>query len=166
MNRFHVWAPHAKSVDAVLSGRRVPLALDSRGWWSAKTADAGPGTDYSFSVDGGQPAPDPRSPWQPYGVHGASRVVDHSAFEWTARSWQPPPLSSAIVYELHIGTFTPGGTFESAIERLGYLKELGVTHVELMPVVEFPGERGWGYDGVDLFAPHHAYGGPDGMKKL
>jgi len=166
MNRFHVWAPHAKSVDAVLSGRRVPLALDSRGWWSAKTADAGPGTDYSFSVDGGQPAPDPRSPWQPYGVHGASRVVDHSAFEWTARSWQPPPLSSAIVYELHIGTFTPGGTFESGIERLGYLKELGVTHVELMPVVEFPGERGWGYDGVDLFAPHHAYGGPDGMKKL
>jgi maltooligosyltrehalose trehalohydrolase len=164
MSGFHVWAPHSKSVDAVLTGRCVPLTRDACGWWSAEVADAGPETDYSFSLDGGPLLPDPRSPWQPYGVHGASRTVDHSAFQWTARGWQPPPLSSAIIYELHVGTFTPGGTFESAIERLDYLKDLGVTHVELMPVAEFPGERGWGYDGVDLFAPHHAYGGPEGLK--
>jgi maltooligosyltrehalose trehalohydrolase len=166
MSEFHVWAPYAKAVDVVIGDRRVPLTRDSRAWWSASVADAGAGTDYTFSLDGGKPLPDPRSPWQPYGVHGASRTVDHSAFEWTARSWQPPPLSSAVVYELHIGTFTPGGTFQSAIERLDYVKNLGVTHVEIMPVAEFPGERGWGYDGVDLFAPHHAYGGPEGMKKL
>ena len=120
MSDFHVWAPNAKSVDVVLGERRVALGCDSgsrdsRGWWSANAGEAGPGTDYAFSLDGGKPLPDPRSPWQPYGVHGASRTVDHSAFEWTARSWQPPPLSSAVIYELHIGTFTPGGTFESAI---------------------------------------------------
>jgi maltooligosyltrehalose trehalohydrolase len=166
MSEFHVWAPHAKSVDAVLADRRIPLARDSRGWWSAEAAEAGPATDYEYSLDGGKPVPDPRSPWQPYGVHGASRTVDHSAFEWSVRSWQPPPLSSAVIYELHVGTFTPRGTFESAIERLSYLKDLGITHVEIMPVAEFPGNRGWGYDGVDLFAPHHAYGGPDGLKKL
>jgi len=166
MSDFQVWAPKAKSVDVVVGERRVPLTCNSRGWWSAHVAEAGPGTDYAFSLDGGKPLPDPRSPWQPYGVHGISRIVDHSAFDWTARAWQPPPLSSAIIYELHIGAFTPGGTFESAIGRLRYLKELGVTHVEIMPVAEFPGERGWGYDGVDLFAPHHAYGGPDGLKKL
>ncbi|HVW11140.1 MAG TPA: malto-oligosyltrehalose trehalohydrolase [Bryobacteraceae bacterium] len=166
MSGFCVWAPRAKSVDVVVGNRRVPMACDCRGWWSADIAEAGPGTDYLFSVNGGNPVPDPRSPWQPHGVHAASRIVDHSAFEWTARSWQPPPLSSAVIYELHIGTFTPGGTFESALGRLPHLKELGVTHVEIMPVAEFPGERGWGYDGVDLFAPHHAYGGPDGLKKL
>ncbi|HEU5022733.1 MAG TPA: alpha-amylase family glycosyl hydrolase, partial [Bryobacteraceae bacterium] len=166
MSEFHVWAPAAKSVEAILGGRREPMTRDSRGWWSANVAEAGAGTDYAFSIDGGNPLPDPRSPWQPYGVHGASRTVDHSAFEWTANKWQPPPLSSAVIYELHIGTFTPGGAFESAIERLAYLKDIGVTHIEIMPVAEFPGERGWGYDGVDLFAPHHAYGGPDGLKKL
>ncbi|HVV45360.1 MAG TPA: malto-oligosyltrehalose trehalohydrolase [Bryobacteraceae bacterium] len=166
MSEFHVWAPHAKTVDVMIGDRRVPMTRHSREWWSASVADAEPGTDYAFSLDGGKPLPDPRSPWQPYGVHGASRTVDHSAFEWTTRSWQPPPLSSAIIYELHIGTFTPKGTFESAIDRLDYLKNLGITHVEIMPVAEFPGDRGWGYDGVDLFAPHHAYGGPEGMKTL
>lgn len=166
MSDFRVWAPHARSVAAVLGKRSEPLARDSRGWWSVEMADAGPGTDYEFSVDAGKPVPDPRSAWQPYGVHGPSRVIDHAAFEWTAKSWQSPPLSSAVIYELHIGTFTPAGTFESAIGRLRFLKELGVTHAEIMPVAEFPGERGWGYDGVDLFAPHHAYGGPHGLKKL
>ncbi|HEY4088641.1 MAG TPA: malto-oligosyltrehalose trehalohydrolase [Bryobacteraceae bacterium] len=166
MSDFRVWAPNARSADVVLGERRLPLTRNAAGWWSANVEEADPGTDYAFSLDGGKPLPDPRSPWQPYGVHGASRTVDHSAFQWTARSWQPPPLSSAIIYELHIGAFTPGGTFESAIDRLRYLKDLGITHVEIMPVAEFPGERGWGYDGVDLFAPHHAYGGPDGLKKF
>jgi maltooligosyltrehalose trehalohydrolase len=127
---------------------------------------AGPGTDYAFSLDGGPRRPDPRSPWQPHGVHGPSRTVDHAAFRWTDRAWQAPPLAAAIFYEMHIGTFTPGGTFDSAIERLGHLVDLGVTHVEVMPVVEFPGRRGWGYDGVALFAPHHALGGPAGLKRL
>jgi maltooligosyltrehalose trehalohydrolase len=99
-------------------------------------------------------------------VHGPSRLLDHSDFPWTDQRWQPPPLSSGVVYELHVGTFTAEGTFESAISRLDHLVSLGVTHVELMPVPEFPGNWGWGYDGVDLFAPHHAYGGPPGLKRL
>jgi maltooligosyltrehalose trehalohydrolase len=99
-------------------------------------------------------------------VHGPSRVLGQGAFPWTDERWQPRPLPSAVLYELHVGTFTPVGTFEAAIERLDHLVELGVTHVELMPVAEFPGERGWGYDGVDLYAPHHAYGGPEGLKRL
>lgn len=136
------------------------------GWWTAHGVDAGHGTDYSYVLDGADPLPDPQSPWQPYGVHGPSRVVDHSLFPWTDRFWQPPPWSSAIVYELHVGTFTTEGTFSSAIARLPHLVNLGITHVELMPVCEFSGKWGWGYDGVDLFAPHHIYGGPDGLKQL
>ncbi|HUN59341.1 MAG TPA: malto-oligosyltrehalose trehalohydrolase, partial [Candidatus Binataceae bacterium] len=102
----------------------------------------------------------------PSGVHGPSRIIDHSAFEWHDRGWNAPVLSSGVIYELHVGTFTAPGTFDAVIERLGHLLELGITHVELMPVAEFSGNRGWGYDGVDLFAPHHAYGGPDGLKRL
>ena len=100
------------------------------------------------------------------GSTGLSRVVDFSRFEWSDGRWQAPPFSSSVVYELHVGTFTPEGTFDSAIARLRYLADLGITHVELMPVNEFPGDWGWGYDGVDLFAPHHAYGGPVGLKRL
>ena len=118
------------------------------------------------SLDDNPPLPDPRSSWQPHGVHGPSRVIDHQAFAWTDDRWQAGPLSAAVVYELHVGTFTPAGTFEAAIERLDHLVALGVTHVALMPVPEFPGSRGWGYDGVDLYAPHHAYGGPEGLKRL
>jgi maltooligosyltrehalose trehalohydrolase len=99
-------------------------------------------------------------------VHGPSRVVAHDAFAWTDAGWQPPPLASAVLYELHVGTFTPAGTFDAVMDRLDHLVNLGVTHVELMPVHEFPGTRGWGYDGVDLYAPHHAYGGPAGLKRL
>ena len=136
------------------------------GWWRKDMPKAGAGADYSFVLDGGIPLPDPRSPWQPYGVHGASRLVDHAAFQWTDTDWRPRPLSSAIVYELHIGTFTQEGTFDAAIGKLNHLVQLGVTHVEIMPVAEFPGDRGWGYDGTSLFAPHHAYGGPEGLKRL
>ncbi len=98
------------------------------------------------------------------GIDGLSRPVDHGAFRWTDANWKAPPLATAVIYELHVGTFTPQGTFDAAIEKLDHLAGLGVTHVELMPVNEFPGARGWGYDGVDLFAPHHAYGGPDGLE--
>ncbi|MDX1665082.1 MAG: malto-oligosyltrehalose trehalohydrolase [Candidatus Promineifilaceae bacterium] len=168
---FTVWAPRAKKVELELApsggeqGERVPMSATGNGWW-AVVAEAEPGDDYAFRLDGGKPLPDPRSPWQPYGVHGASRLLDHGAFPWTDAGWQPPPLAAAVVYELHIGTFTAAGTFEGAIERLEYLRALGVTHVQLMPVAESPGERGWGYDGVDLFAPEHSYGGPEGLKRL
>jgi maltooligosyltrehalose trehalohydrolase len=166
MTRFRVWAPLAEQVHLALGEARHPMAPGACGWWSADVADARAGADYALVLDDGAPVPDPRSPWQPHGVNGASRLVDHAAFHWTDESWQPPPLGSAVIYELHVGTFTSAGTFEAVIERLDHLLDLGVTHVELMPIAEFPGTRGWGYDGVDLWAPRHAYGGPEGLKRL
>jgi maltooligosyltrehalose trehalohydrolase len=163
---FRVWAPHAGMVELALGDARIPMTSAAGGWWTVAVPAARPGTEYAFSLDGSDPLPDPRSPWQPHGIHGPSRVLDHDAFAWTDERWQPGPLSSAILYELHIGTFTPAGTFEAAIERLDHLVDLGITHLELMPVGEFPGIRGWGYDGVDLYAPHQAYGGPEGLKRL
>jgi len=165
-HRFSVWAPRASTVEVVVGERRWPLSPATRGWWAADVAGAGPGTDYAFSVDGGPARPDPRSQWQPEGVHGPSRVVDHGAFTWTDGAWRGLPLPSAVLYELHVGTFTPAGTFEAAVERLDHLAALGVDGIELLPVAEFSGDRGWGYDGVDLYAPHHAYGGPEGLKRL
>jgi maltooligosyltrehalose trehalohydrolase len=150
----------------ITGNERIEMSRDSNGWWHAELNLELARADYAFSLNGGQPLPDPRSPFQPHGVHGFSRPVDHSSFQWRHAQWQPAPLSSAIIYECHIGTFTPSGTFDAAIEHLGDLRDLGVTHVELMPVCEFPGARGWGYDGVDLFAPHHSYGGPDAMKRF
>ena len=166
MTAFRIWAPRARTVALVIGDDRIPMHAHAAGWWVADVAPARAGGDYAFSLDGGPPLPDPRSSWQPAGVHGASRLVDHRAFAWTDVGWQAPPLSSAVIYELHVGTFTPAGTFEAARDHLDHLVHLGVTHVELMPVAEFSGARGWGYDGVDLFAPHHAYGGPDGLKRL
>ena len=136
------------------------------GWWEADVEDAGPGTRYGYVLDGGPTRPDPRSPSQPDGPDGLSAVVDHAAFRWNDHAWRGMPLQGAVLYELHVGTYTASGTFEAVEERLGHLVELGVDGVELMPVVEFPGRRGWGYDGVDLYAPHHAYGGPEGLKRL
>ncbi len=163
---FTVWAPRAETVNVIVGGTAHALTKEEGGWWRADLLSAGPGVDYFYSVDGGKPVPDPRSPWQPAGVHGPSRTVDHEAFPWTDKYWRPGPLSDAIIYELHVGTFTPAGTFASTIERLDHLRDLGITHVELMPVCEFSGSWGWGYDGVDLYAPHHAYGGPEGLKRL
>lgn len=163
MSEFHVWAPKARSVDLCIGDRRIAMKSVRRGWWNARAASD---ADYGFSLDGGDVLPDPRSHWQPNGVHGPSRAVDFSAFQWTDDRWQAPPFSSAVVYELHVGTFTAEGTLDSAVGRLGYLRELGITHVELMPLNEFPGDWGWGYDGVDLFAPHHAYGGPAALNRF
>ncbi|HEX8997033.1 MAG TPA: malto-oligosyltrehalose trehalohydrolase [Ktedonobacterales bacterium] len=165
MSPFRVWAPAAHGVDLLLGDQRVKMTAERDGWWTVEV-EASAGATYAYSVDGSEPLPDPRSPWQPDGVFGRSRRVDHSAFSWTDQRWQAPPLSSAVIYELHIGTFTPEGTFDAAIARLDHLVELGVTHVELMPVHQFPGAWGWGYDGVDLFAPQNTYGGPDGLKRL
>lgn len=165
--QFRVWAPHATTVGLQLAGgEEIPLQEAGGGWWQANLSDAGLGTRYGYRIDGSPPLPDPRSKSQPKGVHGLSEVIDHGAFVWSDRGWTPPPLSSGVVYEMHTGTFTEAGTFEAAIHKLDHLVDLGITHLELLPVAEFPGRRGWGYDGVDLFAPHHAYGGPDGLKRL
>lgn len=161
-----VWAPRASKLDLVVDGKRLAMSRDDDDWWSVEVPVELARADYAYSIDDGDPVPDPRSPWQPHGQHGFSRPIEHSEFAWTDADWQQAPLSSAIIYECHPGTFTEKGTFDSAIERLDYLRDLGVTHLELMPVNQFPGSRGWGYDGVDLYAPHSAYGDPQGMKRL
>ena len=162
MTTLRVWAPRAGRVDVVAGDQRVPMAAVDDGWFEAVTE----ATQYAFSLDGGPPRPDPRSPWQPQGIDGPSRVVDHDRFAWTDQAWKGIDLPTAVVYELHVGTFTPEGTFDAVITKLDHLVDLGVDVVELMPVAEFSGDRGWGYDGVDLYAPHHAYGGPEGLKRL
>jgi len=161
MTVFRVWAPGAHHVDVVVDGNPVPMSAEGE-WWSAVAV----GTDYGFSLDGGPVRPDPRSAWQPDGVHGLSRVLDHDAFAWTDQLWRGVPLAGAVLYELHVGTFTAEGTFDAAIARLDHLAELGVTAVELLPCNAFDGRWGWGYDGVAWFAVHEPYGGPDGLKRL
>ncbi len=163
--RPRVWAPEAERVELAIGDECWPMQKTRAGWWQC-TQSLSAGDDYAFLVDGEGPFPDPRSASQPNGPHRPSRVVDHSTFTWTDHHWQARPLASAILYEIHLGTWTAAGTFDAAIDRLDHLVELGVTHVEIMPVAEFQGDYGWGYDGVSLFAPHHAYGGPDGMKRF
>ena len=168
MHQFEVWAPLARHVSVKAGGFVQAMSgPDHRDWWRAGVESAGADTDYGFLVDDDEKCyPDPRSQWQPNGVHGLSRVYDQTKFAWTDASFQAPPLASGILYELHIGTFTPEGTFDAAANRLEYLVELGVTHVELMPVAAFEGRHGWGYDGVSLYAVHEPYGGPDGLKRF
>ncbi len=164
MTTYRVWGPKPRQVELVLGETRHPMTRDEAGWWSVDVSDAGP--DYAFSLDGGDPRPDPRSGWQPAGVHGPSRLVDHDAYGWSDPLWRGLPLPGAVLYELHVGTFTDAGTFDAAIERLDHLVELGVDAVELLPCNAFAGERGWGYDGVSWFAVHDPYGGPDGLKRF
>ena len=166
MHTFEVWAPLAHTVAVQINGKSYPMHQTERGWWKESVEEAHAGARYGFSIDGSDPLPDPRSPYQPDGVHGLSQLINHNTFQWTDVNWQPRPLASAIIYELHIGTFTPEGTFLSAIQKLDYLVDLGVTHIEIMPINEFSGPWGWGYDGVDIYAPHHKYGTPDDLKKL
>jgi maltooligosyltrehalose trehalohydrolase len=167
MQEFSVWAPDAKKVTLEVEGTRVAMEQAQHGWWLASVESAGHGTNYGFLLNDDEKIyPDPRSGWQPDGVHGLSRVYDPAQFKWTADDFKAPPLSDAIIYELHIGTFTPEGTFDAAIGKLDYLRDLGVTHVEIMPVNSFEGTRGWGYDGVTLYAPHQAYGGPEALQRL
>lgn len=174
MHNFRVWAPNAQKMTLVLCAKadareeqRLPMGgPDDRGWWSV-AADAAYGDEYAYLVDDDEsPVPDPRSPSQPHGVHGPSQIYDHGEFRWSDPSWRGVPLSGAVIYELHVGTFTPQGTFDSAIERLPYLADLGITHIEVMPIAAFPGEFGWGYDGVSLFAVTEKYGGPDAFKRF
>ncbi|MFD0685413.1 malto-oligosyltrehalose trehalohydrolase [Actinomadura fibrosa] len=170
---FEVWAPRCERVEVATgeagrSLRHPARPLDGRpGWWGAEVADADHGTDYGFVLDNAREVlPDPRALWQPDGVHGMSRVYDHSRFPWTDQRWHGRPLAGSVLYEMHVGTFTPEGTFDAAAERLGHLVSLGVDAVELLPVASFPGHHGWGYDGVHLWAPHEPYGGPDGLKRF
>jgi maltooligosyltrehalose trehalohydrolase len=149
----------------LIDGRTVAMSHGGDGWWEA-TVDAEAGSRYGFCLDGGDPRPDPRSPSQPGGIDDLSELVDHAGFAWTDVHWRGMSLRGALLYELHVGTFTESGTFDGVVEKLDHLVALGVDAIELLPVAQFSGERGWGYDGVDLFAPHHGYGGPDGLKRL
>lgn len=175
MVEIRLWAPLATRAEAHVVGRPgepVPEPRATERVIEMPRVDAEHfatelpvGTDYLLSVDGGEPRPDPRSRFQPYGVHGPSRVVGLD-FDWTDADWPGIDPLGRVFYELHVGTFTPAGTLDSAIERLPYLVELGVDIVELMPLAPFPGRRGWGYDGVSLFAVHEAYGGPDALHRF
>jgi maltooligosyltrehalose trehalohydrolase len=167
MHNFRIWAPAINSASVKIGDTITPMRPDTGGWWQAAVESAGHGTDYQFLLNGDDYAvPDPRSAWQPHGVHGPSRILDHGIFQWTDQQWHTQSWPEAIVYELHLGTFTLEGTLDAARERIGYLKDLGITHVELLPVASFPGHHGWGYDGVDLFAPQESYGGPEALKRF
>lgn len=163
---FRVWAPRAKSVEVSVDGRSWNMAAASGGWWSSLEISVDPQSEYGFCLDGGHPLPDPRSASQPQGVNGLSRLIDHSRFVWHDQSWQGKPLPGEIIYELHIGTFSPSGNFAGAIPHLDHIKSLAANFIQVMPVAEFPGDWGWGYDAVNLYAPHHAYGGPDEFKRF
>ena len=170
MTAFSVWAPTAGRTDVEVAGQRYPMSPENAGaatgWWSAEVPDVAVGIDYGFRLDDGELLPDPRSRRQPFGIKGPSRTYDHSAFRWTDRSWRGGPLHGSVIYEMHVGTFTVEGTFDAAVGRLGHLRDLGVHTVELMPVAAFPGRHGWGYDGINLWAVHEPYGGPDGLKRF
>ncbi|HTV97503.1 MAG TPA: malto-oligosyltrehalose trehalohydrolase [Steroidobacteraceae bacterium] len=156
-----VWAPFARSVELVTPERRIGLSPQPQGYWRVEIDAAAVRGGYKYSLDGGKPLPDPRSRWQPEGVHGASHPIEPAgAAQRPAARFLPKALRDAVIYELHVGTFTPAGTYAGARERLAHLAGLGITHVELMPLATFPGRRGWGYDGVDLYAPLPAYGTP------
>ena len=165
--RVPVWAPAAQTVELYLPGqdRLVGMIPVPGGWWTAPF-ELEPGTDYAFRVDGSPNRPDPRSALQPDGVHGPSRTVDPDTWRWTDQNWAGKDLRGSVIYELHVGTFTPEGTLDAAVSRLGHLVDLGVDIVELMPLAAFPGKAGWGYDGVGLWAVHEAYGGPDALARF
>jgi len=167
--RFLVWAPRAEKVEVrILAPRPQTVALEktSCGYHRAVVEGVEPGALYIYRLNGSEERPDPASRFQPRGVHGPSQVVDPNAFRWRDAGWRGRPLAELVFYELHVGAFTPEGTFDAVIPHLDELKELGVTAVELMPVAQFPGECNWGYDGVYPFAVQASYGGPDGLQRL
>jgi len=177
--QFRVWAPNLTALAVRILGqpdRTIPMTItpstnsESGAEFVATVPNVSEGMDYFYVLAGGRDGerqrPDPVSRWQPHGVHGPSRVVDPNAFRWSDENWTGIPLKDFIIYELHTGTFTPEGTFENIIPHLTYLRDLGITAIEIMPVAEFPGTRNWGYDGASLYAPQSSYGGPTGLKKL
>ncbi len=163
---FRVWAPHAKTVTLRLLARGdFVMRRESQGVFIA-SLPAHAGDRYFYIVDGGKPVPDPVSRLLPEGVHGPTEIVDPNAFRWSDEAWRGLDLRDYILYELHVGTFTPQGTLDGVIEKIGYLKSLGITAIEIMPVASFPGWRNWGYDGVSPYSVQASYGGPDGLKRL
>ncbi len=163
--RFTLWAPAAETVDLILEDGARTMRREEHGTFTL-TTEAGAGTRYRFLIDGVQEVPDPASRYQPEDVHGPSRVVDPGSFVWEDGHWKGRPWEEVVLYELHVGSFTPEGTFAGVKGRLDHLAELGVTAIELMPLSEFPGRRNWGYDGVLPFAPESAYGSPEDLKDL
>ncbi|MEX1012935.1 MAG: malto-oligosyltrehalose trehalohydrolase [Waddliaceae bacterium] len=165
---FSVWAPYAKNVDLKIltpKEKYIPMHPQADGYYTLSLPEIEEELDYFFVINGDELA-DPASNWQPNGVKGPSRPLDHSKFQWSDENWKGIPLQDHIIYELHVGTFTEKGTFEAIIEKLPHLQKLGITAIELMPISSFPGDRNWGYDGVFPFAPQESYGGPSGLKSL
>lgn len=168
-SEFIVWAPFLKNVALKIVSPQekiFPMEKDSKGYWKTIAENISTPMLYMFRLEGKRERPDPASHFQPAGVHEASQVVDHTSFTWEDSDWKNIPLSEMIIYELHVGTFTPEGTFDALIPRLSEFKDLGINAIELMPVAQFPGERNWGYDGVYPFAVQNSYGGPEGLKRL
>ncbi|TVR50809.1 MAG: malto-oligosyltrehalose trehalohydrolase [Gemmatimonadales bacterium] len=168
---FRLWAPAAERVDLVVEDERGgntrrPMEEEGGGWFGLHVPSLSSGVLYRFAPDGGEPIPDPASRFQPQGVHGPSQVVDSGRYPWRHNGWQGRPWPEAVFYELHVGAFTPEGTFRGVMERLDHLVDLGITALELMPLAAFPGIRGWGYDGVFPYAPHVGYGAPDELRRL
>ena len=168
MHKFGIWAPNAQKISLQWSNQTLPMnGPNKRGWWTLEVPGAQCGDRYAFLLDDDpNPYPDPRGLRQPDGVHGPSELYDHSSFEWHDQLWRGSPKAGSIIYELHIGAFSQAGTFDSAIPHLQFLAQLGITHVEVMPVAAWAGQQGWGYDSVALFATHEPYGGPDGFKRF
>lgn len=166
---FIVWAPLLENVSLKLvspSERIISMKKDDKGYWKVKADGVLPGTNYFYRIEDNTDRPDPSSRFQPEGVHGPSQVIDQNEFRWDDEKWKGIELKDFIIYELHPGTFTEGGTLKDIISRLDHLKELGINAIELMPVAQFPGSRNWGYDGAYPFAVQNSYGGPDGLKML
>lgn len=168
--RLRLWAPGAGTVE-LMSGpegasRLTPMRTLEGGWWEIRTDILEPGSPYAFRIDGNDPVPDPAARAQMDDVHGRSKLVDPSSYRWRTTGWTGRPWHEVVLYELHVGTFTPEGTFDAVIGKLDHLRRTGITAIEIMPVAQFGGRRGWGYDGVLLYCPHAAYGGPEGLKRL
>lgn len=167
--RFRLWAPNASSATVILNGPQgseLAMASVGDGWFEVVSQDASAGSLYQFKLNDQQLVPDPASRFQPSGVHGPSEVIGASLFEWNDDNWRGRPWSEAVIYEMHVGTFTPEGTFAAAEKKLDYLANLGITAIEIMPVSSFPGQRNWGYDGVLPYASASAYGRPDDLKRF
>jgi maltooligosyltrehalose trehalohydrolase len=166
--RFRLWAPHATAVSLRIIEPAMTLPMEARQdhWFELTLEGAGAGTRYWFVLDDGTEVPDPASRYQPDDVHGPSEVIDPLAYQWRDAGWRGRPWHEAVIYELHVGTFTPEGTFRAVIDRLDHLVALGITVIELLPVADFRGRWNWGYDGVLLFAPDASYGRPEDLKAL
>jgi maltooligosyltrehalose trehalohydrolase len=163
---FRVWAPRRRRVEVIHDAGPAELESEDGGYFSGLVKGIGAGALYKYRLDGGDAFPDPASRFQPEGPHGPSRIVDPSAFEWTDPEWEGVGREGQVLYEMHVGTFTREGTWEAAARELPELARLGITVIEMMPIAEFPGRFGWGYDGVDLFAPSHLYGEPDDLRRF